>query len=127
MEDNIQRYSRNFFTRVKPRSYGLSFHEFRPRFALFHLAGIGRIDVARGLLSASVVSGVMAVNSSHVKGRGSGQTASVHPFTRTLPRDLPSHADHSPQVRTSSDSRFDKRHAVGTRLKESAKPAHFKS
>ncbi|GBL73519.1 hypothetical protein AVEN_159506-1 [Araneus ventricosus] len=34
----------------------------------------------------------MAVSSSHVKGGGSGQTASVHPFIRALPRDLPSHS-----------------------------------
>ncbi|GBM21630.1 hypothetical protein AVEN_250733-1 [Araneus ventricosus] len=34
---------------VHPRSYGLSFHEFRPRFALFPIVGTGRIDVARGL------------------------------------------------------------------------------
>ncbi|GBM98557.1 hypothetical protein AVEN_186094-1 [Araneus ventricosus] len=54
---------------VKPRSYGLSFHEFRPRFALFPVVGTGRIGVARGLVSASVVSRFMAVNSSHSKGR----------------------------------------------------------
>ncbi|GBM88960.1 hypothetical protein AVEN_269060-1 [Araneus ventricosus] len=70
------------------RSYGLSFHEFRPRFELFSIAGTGRIDVACGLVSESGVSRVMAVNSSHIKGRGSGQTASVHPFTRALLRDL---------------------------------------
>ncbi|GBM59208.1 hypothetical protein AVEN_60405-1 [Araneus ventricosus] len=34
---------------LKPRSYGLSFHEFRPLFALFPIFGTGRIDVARGL------------------------------------------------------------------------------
>ncbi|GBM29942.1 hypothetical protein AVEN_165932-1, partial [Araneus ventricosus] len=45
--------------RIKPRSYGLSFHEFRPRFALFLVVGTGRIDVARGLVSSSVVSLVM--------------------------------------------------------------------
>ncbi|GBN31982.1 hypothetical protein AVEN_131560-1 [Araneus ventricosus] len=44
------------------------------------------MDGARGLVSASVVSRVMAVNSSHVKGRGSGQTASLDQFTRALPR-----------------------------------------
>ncbi|GBN38363.1 hypothetical protein AVEN_220973-1 [Araneus ventricosus] len=32
----------------------------------------------------------MAINSSHVKGGGSGETASVYPFTRALPKDLPS-------------------------------------
>ncbi|GBO07488.1 hypothetical protein AVEN_124508-1 [Araneus ventricosus] len=53
---------------LKPRSYGLSFPEFRPRFALFPVVGTGRIDMARGLVSASVVSRVMAVNGSHVKG-----------------------------------------------------------
>ncbi|GBL74602.1 hypothetical protein AVEN_235509-1 [Araneus ventricosus] len=34
---------------IKLRSNGLSFHEFRPRFALFPAVGTGRIDVARGL------------------------------------------------------------------------------
>ncbi|GBM53825.1 hypothetical protein AVEN_48339-1 [Araneus ventricosus] len=81
---------------VKMRSYGLSFQEFRPRFTSFPIrsfhSGTGRMDVACGLVSESVVSRVMTVNSSHVKGRGSGQTASVHPFTRALPRDLQSHA-----------------------------------
>ncbi|GBN81882.1 hypothetical protein AVEN_257653-1 [Araneus ventricosus] len=76
---------------LKLRSYELSFHEFRPRFALFPVVGTGRIDVGRGLVSTSVFSRVIVVNSSHTKGRGSAQTASVHPFTRALPRDLPSH------------------------------------
>ncbi|GBO15059.1 hypothetical protein AVEN_212782-1 [Araneus ventricosus] len=71
---------------VKLRSYGLSFLEFRPRFALFPIVGTGRIDVARGFVSASVVSRVMAVNSSHIKGKGNGQMSSVHPFTQALPR-----------------------------------------
>ncbi|GBM27969.1 hypothetical protein AVEN_20582-1 [Araneus ventricosus] len=103
--------------KVKLRSYGLSFHDFRPRFALFPIVGTGRIEVARGLVSASVASHVMAVNSSDVKGGGSSQTASVHPFTRVLKRDLPNHAPlelrdwsefhyHSPHARTSSDLRF---------------------
>ncbi|GBN73243.1 hypothetical protein AVEN_267793-1 [Araneus ventricosus] len=55
---------------IKPRSYGLSFHEYCPQFALFPIVGTGRIDVARGLVSASVVSRVMAINSSHVKEGG---------------------------------------------------------
>ncbi|GBN33215.1 hypothetical protein AVEN_104414-1 [Araneus ventricosus] len=55
---------------VKPLSYGLSFHEFRPRFALFPIAGTGRIDLARGLVSESFVSRGMAVNISHIKGKG---------------------------------------------------------
>ncbi|GBO18185.1 hypothetical protein AVEN_168748-1 [Araneus ventricosus] len=55
---------------LKLRSYGPSFHEFRPRFALFPIVGTGRIVMARGLVSASVVFRVMAVNSWHVKGGG---------------------------------------------------------
>ncbi|GBN52138.1 hypothetical protein AVEN_145806-1 [Araneus ventricosus] len=87
--------------------------------------GTGRIGVASWLASASVVSRFMAVNNSQVKGGRRGQTVSVHPFTRALPRDLPKNAPskwsdwsefHRPQVRTSSDSRFAKPHAVGTRL-----------
>ncbi|GBL86534.1 hypothetical protein AVEN_194794-1 [Araneus ventricosus] len=61
---------------------------------------------------------VMAKNSSHIKGRGNGQTASVHPFTRALPRDLQRHApyerrnfsnstENSPKVRISSASSFE--------------------
>ncbi|GBN09016.1 hypothetical protein AVEN_90927-1 [Araneus ventricosus] len=76
---------------LKLRSYGLFLHEFRPRFVLFPIVGTGRIDAARGLVSASVVSRVIAVNSSHIKGRGSGQTDSVYRFTRALPIYLPSH------------------------------------
>ncbi|GBN84866.1 hypothetical protein AVEN_133146-1 [Araneus ventricosus] len=57
-------------TCVKPRSYDLSFHEFRPRFASLPVVRTGRIDVICGLVSASVISRVMAVNSSHVKGGG---------------------------------------------------------
>ncbi|GBL79326.1 hypothetical protein AVEN_260028-1 [Araneus ventricosus] len=60
-------------TCVKPRSYDLSFHEFRPRFALFPVVRTGRTNVACGLVSASVISLVMAVNSSHVKGGGVGR------------------------------------------------------
>ncbi|GBN21150.1 hypothetical protein AVEN_37831-1 [Araneus ventricosus] len=74
------------------RSYSLSFHEFRPRFALFPIVGTGRIVVAREFVSASVASLVIVVNNSHIKGGGNGQTASVHPFTQALPRDLRSHA-----------------------------------
>ncbi|GBN61962.1 hypothetical protein AVEN_148397-1 [Araneus ventricosus] len=44
------------------------------------------------LASASVVSRFMAVNNSQVKGGRRGQTVSVHPFTRALPRDLPKNA-----------------------------------
>ncbi|GBN66990.1 hypothetical protein AVEN_127352-1 [Araneus ventricosus] len=55
---------------VKPRSYGLFFDEFRPRFTLLPVVGTGRIELARGLVSASVASRVMAVNSSHIKGGG---------------------------------------------------------
>ncbi|GBO07791.1 hypothetical protein AVEN_48815-1, partial [Araneus ventricosus] len=79
-------------TKVKPRSYDLFFHEFRPRFELFRVVGTGRIDVARGFISGSAFSRVMVVNSSHVKGGGSGQTASLHRFTRALTRDFPNHA-----------------------------------
>ncbi|GBL63330.1 hypothetical protein AVEN_170765-1 [Araneus ventricosus] len=79
-------------------------------------------------ISTFVVSLVMAVNSSHIKGRGSGQTASVHPFHSSAaqrfgkPRavgtalTVKNSTDHSPQVRTSSDSKFAKPHAVVTRL-----------
>ncbi|GBO37136.1 hypothetical protein AVEN_174154-1 [Araneus ventricosus] len=103
---------------LKLRPNGLSFHEFRPRFALFPVVGTGRIDVARSHISASVVSRVVAVNSSHAKGRGSAQTASVHPFTRSLTRDLPRNAPLEFQLpqSISPNLRATKPHAVGTRL-----------
>ncbi|GBN20520.1 hypothetical protein AVEN_169961-1 [Araneus ventricosus] len=72
----------------------------------------------------------MAVNRAHVKAGGSGQTASVHPFSRALPRYLLSHAAweqrdcsefHRPQSTSRATStkrlRFAKLHSVGTRLK----------
>ncbi|GBM36539.1 hypothetical protein AVEN_46015-1 [Araneus ventricosus] len=59
------------------RSNGLYFHRFRPRFALFPAVGTGRIDVARGLVSASVVSRGVAVNSSRIK-ESDGAIVSVH-------------------------------------------------
>ncbi|GBO23568.1 hypothetical protein AVEN_196839-1 [Araneus ventricosus] len=34
---------------LKLRSYGLSFHEFRPRFVLFRFVRRGRIEVIRGV------------------------------------------------------------------------------
>ncbi|GBL87920.1 hypothetical protein AVEN_192084-1 [Araneus ventricosus] len=112
---------------IKPRSYGLPFHEFRPRFALFPVVGTGRIDVAHELVSASVVSRVMGVNSSHVK---EGGAARRRQYVRSLERYQEicqitrrgkgatcwNSIDHRSQVRTSSDSRFAKPHAVGTRF-----------
>ncbi|GBM73239.1 hypothetical protein AVEN_94685-1 [Araneus ventricosus] len=111
----------------KPRSYGLFFHEFCPRFALFPVVGRGRIDVARGLVSGSVVSRVMAANSSHIKGGGPARRRQC---IRSLERCRRicqatrrgkvvtgrNSTDHSPQVRTLSDSRFCKATHVGTRL-----------
>ncbi|GBM92666.1 hypothetical protein AVEN_251400-1 [Araneus ventricosus] len=41
-----------------------------------------RIHVARGLVGASVVSRVVAVNSSDITGGRSGQAASVHSFAK---------------------------------------------
>ncbi|GBM15880.1 hypothetical protein AVEN_258425-1 [Araneus ventricosus] len=46
---------------LKLRSISLSFHELRPWFALFPVVGTGRIDVACGLVSASVASRVMVL------------------------------------------------------------------
>ncbi|GBN99391.1 hypothetical protein AVEN_72217-1 [Araneus ventricosus] len=117
--------------RLKLPSYGLPFHEFRPRFVLFPIVGTGRIDVARGLVSASVASRVMAVNSSHVKGtrrrqrfrslercRGICQAtlrrngaivrnSTDHKYEPRATRGLAKpHAVGTPQVRAQSDSRF---------------------
>ncbi|GBN38172.1 hypothetical protein AVEN_160451-1 [Araneus ventricosus] len=65
---------------VKLRSNGLYFHRFCPQFALFPVVGKGRIDVARGLVIESVVSRVVGVSSSHIKGPD-GAIASVHSNT----------------------------------------------
>ncbi|GBL87272.1 hypothetical protein AVEN_270537-1 [Araneus ventricosus] len=62
---------------LKLRSNGVSFHEFRQRFALFTVVETGRIDVVRALVSASVVSRVVVVNSSRIK-EPDGPIASVH-------------------------------------------------
>ncbi|GBM18192.1 hypothetical protein AVEN_151728-1 [Araneus ventricosus] len=56
------------------------------------IPGTTGVDVDRGFTNASVVSRVMAVNSSHVKEGVNSHTAPVHPFTRALKIDLPSHA-----------------------------------
>ncbi|GBM12014.1 hypothetical protein AVEN_256099-1 [Araneus ventricosus] len=104
----------NLTNLLKPCSYGLSFHEFRPRFALFPVVGTGRNNVAREIVSAFVVSRVMAVNSTHVKGGGEARRLQcisslegcreIRQATRRR-----NSTDHIPQVRTSSDSRFAKR------------------
>ncbi|GBM43524.1 hypothetical protein AVEN_133831-2-1, partial [Araneus ventricosus] len=83
---------------------------FRPRLALFPVVGTGRIDVARGVVSASVVFRVLAINISHIKGPDSA-IASVHSSAAEifakLKRSVCSNSiDHSPQVQTSSDSKF---------------------
>ncbi|GBN56367.1 hypothetical protein AVEN_173546-1 [Araneus ventricosus] len=48
-------------------SNGLSFRELRRRFALLPAVGTRRIDVDCGLVSASVVSRVVTINSSRIK------------------------------------------------------------
>ncbi|GBM11380.1 hypothetical protein AVEN_59048-1, partial [Araneus ventricosus] len=63
--------------RVQLHSKDLSFHRFRPRFALFPFVGTGRIEMDSGLVSAPVVSRIVAVNSSLIKGPD-GAIASVH-------------------------------------------------
>ncbi|GBO20427.1 hypothetical protein AVEN_199582-1 [Araneus ventricosus] len=52
---------------LKPRTHDQITHRFRPRCALLTVVGTGRFDVARGLVRASVVSRVVAVNSSNIK------------------------------------------------------------
>ncbi|GBL76823.1 hypothetical protein AVEN_53483-1 [Araneus ventricosus] len=57
---------------------GKRIFRFRPRFAFFPVVGTGRIDVARGLVSASVVSRVVAVYSSHNSKGPDGTIESIH-------------------------------------------------
>ncbi|GBM99043.1 hypothetical protein AVEN_201791-1 [Araneus ventricosus] len=88
-------------------------HECRPQFALFPIVGAGRSDVVRELVSALAVSRIMAVNSSHVKGRGMARWRQCSHLLERC-RDIcqsrrrRNYTDHSPQVRTSSDSMFTK-------------------
>ncbi|GBN87506.1 hypothetical protein AVEN_180771-1 [Araneus ventricosus] len=85
---------------------------FRLRFALFPVVGTGRIDVTRGLVSASVVSRVVAINSSHIKGPDDAiasvhsRAAEIFAKSRAVGRVSLNSTDHSPQVRTSSDPKF---------------------
>ncbi|GBN67973.1 hypothetical protein AVEN_262664-1 [Araneus ventricosus] len=110
---------------VKPCSYGLFFHEFRPRFALFPIVGTVKNDVSPGLVCASVVSRVMAIDISHVKGGESAQMASVHPFTRALPRDLRNHVQNSTghSLQVQNLERLEVRQATSRRNK--LKPAPY--
>ncbi|GBN00581.1 hypothetical protein AVEN_215638-1 [Araneus ventricosus] len=62
---------------VKPRTHDQITHRFRPRFALLPVVGTGRFDVARWFVRASVVFGVVAVNSSDIKGPD-GASLSAH-------------------------------------------------
>ncbi|GBO00699.1 hypothetical protein AVEN_271575-1 [Araneus ventricosus] len=108
--------------RVKLRSNGLSFHRFRPRFALFPFVGTGRIEMDNGLVSASLVSRVVAVNSSHIKGPD-GAIASVHSRAAEIfakPRAIGTarlFEFHRPQSTSTNLTRgLAKPHAVGTRL-----------
>ncbi|GBM08635.1 hypothetical protein AVEN_52470-1 [Araneus ventricosus] len=55
------------FQPVKPRTHDQITHRFRLRCALLPAIGTGRFDVARGLIRASVVSRLVAVNSSNIK------------------------------------------------------------
>ncbi|GBM81754.1 hypothetical protein AVEN_13471-1 [Araneus ventricosus] len=110
-------------------------YELHPRLAVFLIVGTVRIKVAGGLVSESVVSRVMLVNSSHVKGGG---VTRRRQYIRSLERSREicqatphgngatgrNSIDHSPQVRTSSNSRFTKPHAMGTRLYRIHKHAH---
>ncbi|GBN90574.1 hypothetical protein AVEN_149229-1 [Araneus ventricosus] len=64
----------------KLRSNDLSLREFRLRFSLFPVVGTRRNYVARRLVSGSVVSRVVVVNSSRIKGPD-GAIASVHSST----------------------------------------------
>ncbi|GBM69173.1 hypothetical protein AVEN_91756-1 [Araneus ventricosus] len=52
---------------LKPRTHDQINHRFRLRCALLPAMGTGRLDVARGLVRASVVSRVEAVKSSNIK------------------------------------------------------------
>ncbi|GBO32377.1 hypothetical protein AVEN_148551-1 [Araneus ventricosus] len=52
---------------LKPRTHDQITHRFRLRCALLHAVGTGRFNVVRGLVRASVVYRVVAVNSSNIK------------------------------------------------------------
>ncbi|GBN92716.1 hypothetical protein AVEN_33231-1 [Araneus ventricosus] len=105
---------------LNPNHSRIRKYALHPQFALFLVVGTERIDVVRGFASAPVVSRVMAVYSSHIKGGGVARRRQCilsleryreicnEPWER---RDWSE--SHRPQVRT---SRFVKPHAVETRL-----------
>ncbi|GBN14644.1 hypothetical protein AVEN_55623-1, partial [Araneus ventricosus] len=107
---------------IKLRPNGLSFHKFRPRFALFPVVGTGRIDVTRGIVSASVVSRIMAVNSSRIKGTN-GAIASVH-SNRDICKATRRKNGATVRIQPTTVHKYEPRatrdlakpHAVGTRL-----------
>ncbi|GBO21435.1 hypothetical protein AVEN_61385-1 [Araneus ventricosus] len=88
----------------------MSFRKFRPRFALFPVFGTGRINVVCGLVSASVVSRVVAVNSSHIKEARRRHCIRSLKHCRDIckvkRRRKGTSTDHSQQMRTSSGSKF---------------------
>ncbi|GBN94195.1 hypothetical protein AVEN_10036-1 [Araneus ventricosus] len=96
---------------IKPRSHDQITHRFRPRLAFFPVVGTKRFYGARGFVSASVVSRVVAVNSSDNKGRQCIRSLercreicqAMRRWNGVTGRNSP---DHSPQMRTSSDSKF---------------------
>ncbi|GBN96525.1 hypothetical protein AVEN_249872-1 [Araneus ventricosus] len=106
---NAPDFGKSFEIHANASDYAvsLSFHDFRPRFALFRIVRTGRIDVPRGLVSASVVSRVVAINSSRIKGPY-GTIASVHSSAAEIfakPRAVGTarlFEFHRPQVRTSN-------------------------
>ncbi|GBM35200.1 hypothetical protein AVEN_189950-1 [Araneus ventricosus] len=105
---------------IKLLSNGLCFHEFRPRFALFSVVGTGRINGAPGLVSASVVSRVVAVNNSRIKGPD-GAIASVHSSAAEIFAKATRSRNyfHRPQCTSTNLERLEvclKPHADGTRL-----------
>ncbi|GBN59422.1 hypothetical protein AVEN_43949-1, partial [Araneus ventricosus] len=106
---------------VKLRSRGLPFHELRPRFVLFPVVITRRINVARGFVSAFVVSRIAEVNSWSVKGGKSGQTVSVRSsaaerFAKTARLvGIPPNTVHKYEPRATRG--FSKPRAINTRLK----------
>ncbi|GBO18576.1 hypothetical protein AVEN_119416-1 [Araneus ventricosus] len=70
---------------LKGRTHDQITHRFRPRCVSFPVIGTGRLDVARGLVRASAVSRVVAVNRSNIEDARRSTTGHRYGATRSVP------------------------------------------
>ncbi|GBO22484.1 hypothetical protein AVEN_170611-1 [Araneus ventricosus] len=115
LNDHSPNYLLPAFVTVKPRTHDKITHRFRLRCVLLPAVGTGRFDIIRGLVRASVVSRLVAVNSSNIKDakgnsrkllltcrvlRGLTKSSSL---ARRRGVNLPSYASWEWRIRSNSD------------------------